>query len=65
MNNYEEMSNALRKLSRISNFRTRLCDWFIGKEISADIFIYRENSLHELNYHVLEELIELTKKQKL
>jgi len=64
MNDYELITTALRKIRRIEGLREKTADWAIEMEGYYKIFMNRIESLESLQYRVLEELIELTKKQK-
>ena len=65
MNNYEQISDALKKIRKIERLRHKAIDWAWRVDDYWRIFINRIESLESLQYRVLEELIELTKKETL
>ncbi len=64
MNSFEHINNALRNIRRLERLREIATDWLHNNKGYYQIFINRIESLESLQYRVLEELIELTKKEK-
>jgi len=64
MNDYELITTALKKIKKIERLRGKATDWAWKVDDYWRIFINRIESLESLQYKVLEELIELTKKEK-